>query len=84
MLLIHPEIVLLAILLKAGYAVPYMQDYKRTISYKDYILAITSIGAGHIAGCWIQCWVQCWITGCCTEYCGTECWTRLLNAGRGY
>ena len=78
MLLIHSEIVLLALLLNAGYAVPDMQDYKRTTSYKDYILAITSIGAGRIAGCWIQ----CWITGCCTEYCGTDagrgtgCWTR--------
>ena len=53
MLLIHPGIVLLAILLKAGYPVPDMQDYKRTISYKDYILAITRIGAGRIAGCWM-------------------------------
>ena len=47
------EIVLLAILLKAGYAVLDMQDYKRTISYKDYILAITSLGARSIARCWI-------------------------------
>ena len=45
------ENVLLAILLKAGYAVPDMQDYKRPISYRDYILAITSIGTGRIAGC---------------------------------
>ena len=50
MLLIHSEIVLLALLLNAGYEVPDMQDYKRTTSYKDYILAITSIGAGRIAG----------------------------------